>query len=187
MRKLILKMSMSLDGYVCGPNGEMDWVFRSFDKAVRQWEVETLWVAGLHAMGSRTFADMSAWWPTSIEPYAAPMNQIPKVVFTKKGVDLSATTESLENARAMRPNALGKEKQPGAESWAKARVAKGDLTEELKKLKAEDGDPILAHGGAGFCRSLVSSGLVDEYRLLVHPVAIGRGLSIFDGAAGEHR
>src|SRR5262245_9456295 len=143
MRKLILKMSMSLDGYVAGPNGEMDWVFRSFDKAARQWEVETLWIAGVHAMGSRTFKDMSSWWPTSTEPYAPPMNQIPKVVFTRKGLAGASTTASLEDAKVMRASAQGKERQPGAESWNTAYIAAGDLKDEVAKLKAQEGDPIL--------------------------------------------
>jgi hypothetical protein len=90
-----------VDGFVAGPSGEMDWIFRGFEPALRQWEVETLWHAGLYAMGARTFADMRAWWPTSTEVYAAPMNQIPKVVFTHSGVESAATTVSLENAREM--------------------------------------------------------------------------------------
>lgn len=187
MPKLILKMSMSLDGFVAGPKGEMDWVFRSFDKAARQWEAETLWVAGLHIMGARAFADMASWWPTSTEIYSAPMNQIPKAVFTRKGIGRAGTTASLENAREMRPDALGKERQPGAESWDHPYVASGNLKDEIAKLKAQDGDPILAHGGASFARSLIAAGLVDEYRLLVHPVALGKGMAIFDDVAGEHR
>ena len=180
MRKLVLKMSMSLDGYVAGPNGEMDWVFSSFDEAARQWEVATLWQAGLHIMGARTFRDMSAWWPTSTEPYAAPMNQIPKAVFTRRGLEDVATTVSLENAKSMRPNALGTTQQPGAESWDRPYVARGDLRDEIADLKKPQGDLILAHGGAGFARSLIAAGLVDELRLLVHPVAIGTGMAIFN-------
>lgn len=179
MRKLILKMSISLDGFVAGPNGEMDWVFKSFDKAVRQWEMETLWKAGVHAMGSRTFADMSAWWPTSTEVYAAPMNAIPKVVFTRKGVDLGATTGSLKDTQAMRGGTQVKTPVVGAESWKSAYVAKGDLKTEVEALKAQDGGPILVHGGAGIARSLIAAKLVDEYRLLVHPVALGKGMAIF--------
>jgi dihydrofolate reductase len=178
---------MSLDGFVAGPKGEMDWVFASFDEAVRQWEVETLWQAGLHIMGARTFRDMSAWWPTSTEPYSSPMNQIPKAVFTRSGLANAQTTTSLENAKAMRPNALGKELQPGADSWRNAYIATGDLREEVGKLKRQDGDSILAHGGAAFARSLVAAGLVDEFRLLVHPVALGVGMPIFSGVSPPQR
>jgi dihydrofolate reductase len=69
--------------------------------------------------------------------------------------------------------------QKGAESWAGARVFSGDLAEGIAGLKQELGKDILAHGGAGFARSLIARGLVDEYRFLVHPVTLGSGLPIF--------
>jgi len=185
MRKLILKMSLSLDGFVAGPNGEMDWVFASFDESLRQWEVETLWKAGLHIMGARTFRDMSSWWPTSTEPYAPPMNQIPKAVFARHGIGHAETTVSLENAKTMRPNALGKTPQPGADSWQHAYVARGDLRGEIEHLKEQDGGDILAHGGASFAKSLIAAGVVDEFRLLVHPVALGSGMAIFEGLSPQ--
>jgi dihydrofolate reductase len=68
-------------------------------------------------------------------------------------------------------------------SWKNARVARGDLAEEIKTLKAETDKVVLAHGGASFCQSLVSRRLVDELRLIVHPVAIGKGLALFAGLA----
>jgi dihydrofolate reductase len=80
MRKLVLKMSMSVDGFVGRPNGEIEWIFRSFDDALTAWQVERVWEAGLPIMGSRTFRDMKAWWPQSNEPLAAPMNALPGAV-----------------------------------------------------------------------------------------------------------
>ena len=59
MRRLILKMSMSLDGYVGGPNGEIDWLIRSRDEGATAWIADTLWQAGLHVMGSRTYCGLS--------------------------------------------------------------------------------------------------------------------------------
>ncbi|HVJ41645.1 MAG TPA: dihydrofolate reductase family protein [Dongiaceae bacterium] len=183
MRRLVLKMSVSVDGFVGGPKGEVDWVFRSLDDGATAWIVETLWQAGLHIMGSRTFQDMIAWWPTSTEVFAPPMNEIPKAVFTRKpgGTPLdTATTTALENATALRGGALDATgTSPHAASWAKAYVARGDLGAEITALKEQPGKDILAHGGAGFAGSLVRLGLIDEYRLLVHPVALGRGLPLF--------
>jgi dihydrofolate reductase len=63
--------------------------------------------------------------------------------------------------------------------WSYSKIVSGDITEEINRLKHEPGKDILAHGGAGFARSLVSKGLVDEYRLLTHPVALGVGLPLF--------
>ncbi len=180
MRKLILKMSMSLDGFVAGPNGEIDWLFRTSSDDGKAWTVETLSRAGLHAMGSRTFRDMAAYWPTSREPFAAPMNEIPKVVFTRHGLRDGATTRGLEDARALGAPRGAAE---GLESWRAPRVASGELVEEIARLKRQPGKDILAHGGASFARSLVRLGLVDEYRLIVHPVALGRGMPLFSELA----
>src|SRR5216684_2482782 len=185
MRDLILKMSMSIDGFVGGPDGGIKWVFDS-DQEATAWTVKTVWNASLHIMGSRTFHDMATYWPTSTEVYAPPMNQIPKAVFSKQGpaiLKAADTTAALRDARANAGTGQPAELQPGAESWAQAYVASGDLAEEVAKLKARDGKPIIAHGGAGFARSLVARGLVDQYDLLVHPVALGKGLPVFSDLA----
>ena len=58
-------------------------------------------------------------------------------------------------------------------------MASGDLAQEIAKLKAPEGKPIIAHGGASFARSLVAQGVVDQFALLVHPVALGKGLPVF--------
>lgn len=176
MKQLILKMSVSVDGFVGGPNGEIDWIFRSYDAGATAWTVETLWQAGVHIMGSRTFQDMAAYWPTSTEPYAAPMNAIPKIVFSRSGQLQAATTQALADAKRQRTEETA---ASGPSSWTTPGVASGDFASEIARLKQQPGRPILAHGGAGFARSLVRHGLVDEFRLLVHPVALGRGLSLF--------
>lgn len=183
MRKLVLKMSMSLDGFVAGPDGSADWVFGA-DPEARAWAVETIGNASLHIMGSRSFQAMAPYWPTSTLPFAAPMNQIPKAVFSRQGpavLKAAATSEQLRAALDQAGDTQSRELPPGAESWAQAYVASGDLREEITRLKAEDGKPIVAHGGASFARSLIAHNLVDEYALTVHPIALGEGLAIFSG------
>ncbi len=163
MRRLILKMSLSLDGFASGPNGEVDWLMRRRDEGATVWIAETLWQAGVHAMGSRTFYDMMEHWPASASPLAAPMNDIPKVVFTRQdALNLAEEPEA-----------------PNAASWRASQVANGDIATEIARLKQQPGKDILAHGGVRFAQSLVRLGLVDEYRLLVHPVALGAGLPLF--------
>lgn len=164
MRRLVLKMSISLDGYVAGPNGEADWMFRHRDEAGHRWVEDTLWQAGLHVMGSKSYFAMAGYWPTSTDSLAVPMNEIPKAIFTRQA--------SLDR------EALAKD-SPGARSWAEAEVINGDLATELARLKQQPGKDILAQGGAGFAQSLVASGLIDEYRLLVHPVVLGQGMPLF--------
>jgi dihydrofolate reductase len=177
-RELILKMSISVDGFVGGPDGELAWLFPTMDDEAIAWQVETLSQAGVHIMGSRTFRDMAAYYPTSTMPYASPMNEIPKVFFSRTGAAGSATrglTDANAQPRAPLPSAEAKQ-----ESWDNARVAAGELAGEITRLKQEPGNYILAHGGASFAGSLVKLGLIDEFRLLVHPVALGRGLPLFN-------
>jgi dihydrofolate reductase len=183
MRKLILKMSISIDGFVGGAKDEVDWVFTAMDEGAIDWTMKSIWRAGLHIMGSRTFHDMASWWPSSKEVYAAPMNEIPKAVFSKNPSVTSAapaTTQALRDAVRVRGDAQA-QGSDGAneESWRNARVMSGDLTADIAQLKSEPGKDIIAHGGAGFARSLVRLGLVDEYQLLVQPVALGQGLPLF--------
>jgi dihydrofolate reductase len=179
MRQLILKMSVSADGFVGGPNGEIEWLFKGYDAGVTDWEVAILWQASAHLMGSRTFRDMAAYWPSSTESYAPPMNEIPKVVFSRTGsIGQAATTRALEEAVRLRtaPEATT---PSNLESWTSPTIASGNLAEEIARLKRQDGKPLLAHGGASFAQSLAKEGLVDEYCLLIHPVALGRGLPLF--------
>jgi dihydrofolate reductase len=189
MRELILKMSMSLDGFVGGPGGEIEWVFSGDQKAIA-WSVDTVSNASLHIMGSRTFKDMAAFWPTSTQVFAPPMNRIPKAVFSRRGpavLKTAETTNALKDAEADAGTTRSGELQPGAESWTEAYVASGDLADEIARLKAGDGKPIVAHGGAGFARSLIAGDLVDQYALLVHPVVLGKGLPIFSEVAPSRR
>ena len=186
-RKLVLRMSVSLDGFVAGPNGEVDWIFRTQGDDSREWVVDTLRNAGVHIMGSRSYYDMAAFWPFSALPLAAPMNDIPKIIFSREGIKdgtrVDRTTRTLADARA---HQLGG--RPGVtptaavlKSWAEPTVARGDLTAEVLRLKEQPGKFILAHGGVRFAQSLVASGLIDEYRLAIHPVVLGQGQPLFSG------
>jgi dihydrofolate reductase len=99
---------------------------------------------------------MSAHWPNATCDYADFMNKLPKVVF-------SATL-------------------PAAD-WPGTRIARGDLAAEIAALKAESGGEIMAHGGAAFVQALSRHGLIDEYRLVILPVALGNGLPLFKDLA----
>ena len=168
MRKLMMKMSLSVDGFVATADGKLDWVFKSSDETSRASLVGLFQEVGLHIMGRKSFEGMASYWPTAPGPFAAPMNEIPKALFTQKGF------------QGISPNV---EQTPAAASWAEARIFHGDLAEGIMKLKSEPGKPILAHGGAEFMRSLIATGLIDEYRLVTHPVVLGEGLPIFNGVA----
>ena len=153
MRSLILKMDISLDGFVGASDGDVQWAVEDFgDPALQEFMLAGLWDAGAHLMGRGAYDDMAPHWPTSTDIYAPPMNEIPKVVFSSTLTD---------------------------PAWADTRVVSGDLATEIARLKAEDGGPLVLHGGASFARALAGLGLIDEYRLYVHPVALGDGLPLF--------
>ena len=184
-RKLVLKMSVSLDGFVAGPSGEADWIFRTSGGAdSTEWVLNTLGEAGVHIMGSRSYCDMAAFWPYSEMPIATPMNDIPKVIFSRRGIEdstlMDRTTPALAEAKARNAERHGATPTAAVlRSWAEPTVARGDLAEEVLRLKQQPGGFILAHGGARFAQSLVASGLIDEYRLGIHPVVLGQGLPLF--------
>lgn len=186
MRKLILQMSMTVDGFVAGPKRESEWLFANTDDSADEWAVQRAWQAGAHVMGSHTFHDMAGWWPSSTELFAPAMNSIPKIVFSKdpdvksksKWTSVETTTDATKtNAGPAR--ATASETAANEKSWVDARVMSGDLAKDIAQLKSEPGRNLIAWGGASFGRSLVRVGLVDEFVLTVYPAAIGTGLSIF--------
>jgi dihydrofolate reductase len=153
MASLILKMSMSLDGYVAPADGSTDWVAAGRSEDGASWTVDTLSNAGAHLVGAATYAAWAGFWPGAPGPFAHAMNDIPKVVFSN----------SLTSAE-----------------WGETEIAAGDLAAVVTRLKQERSDGyLLAHGGTRFARSLVETGLIDEYRLVVHPVFLGAGERLF--------
>ena len=83
MRRLILQTSVSIDGYVAAVDGSHPWGEGSEDEAFKRWILDSVWAAGAHLMGRVTYEEMAAFWPTSTSEYARPMNEIPKVVFSR--------------------------------------------------------------------------------------------------------
>jgi len=156
MRKVVVQMTMSLDGYVAPAPGSPDHRAQDEDPELKKRKLEWIRAAGMHAMGRVTYEEMAGYWPHSTDEYAAPMNEMPKVVFSA----------SLERA-----------------DWLGTRIAAGDLAEEISALRAEDGGDIIAWGGASFAQALSRRGLVDEYRLVINPVALGAGLPLFKDLA----
>jgi dihydrofolate reductase len=153
MASLVLKMSVSLDGYVAQIDGSSDWAAAGRSDDGASWVVETLSNAGAHLIGAATYTAWAGYWPGASGPFAKAMNEIPKVVFSN----------SLTSA-----------------DWGETTVAAGDLTEAIARLKQERPDGyLLAQGGVRFARSLVQTGLIDEYRLVIHPVVLGAGERLF--------
>lgn len=153
MRDVVLYMSMSLDGYTDSDREHPGMAIPEGEE-LQRWKLERVSAAGAHLMGRVTYEQMSSYWPHSDDRYAAPMNEIPKVVFSRTLSDAEAT-------------------------WPVTRVARGDLATEIAAIKAEPGSDVIVWGGAGLAGALVAEGLVDEYRLLVQPLVLGRGDALF--------
>jgi dihydrofolate reductase len=153
MASLVLKMSVSLDGYVASADGSSDWIAAGRSDDSTGWVLETVGNAGAHLIGAATYAEWAGYWPGASGPFAEAMNEIPKVVFSS----------SLASA-----------------DWGETTIVTGDLAEAITRLKHERSDGyLLAQGGVRFVRSLVQAGLIDEYRLVIHPVVLGAGERIF--------
>src|SRR6266566_741852 len=159
MRRLILQTGISIDGYVAALDKSHPWGVEREDEGIKRWTLESVWAAGAHLMGRVTYEEMAGTWPTSASDYARPMNEIPKVVFSK----------TLQHA-----------------DWPETRIASGDLSEEIGRLKREPGNDLIAYGGATFDQALTRLGLVDEYRLMVQPAALGARLDA-GPRSGAHR
>ena len=158
-RKVVLKMVMSLDGFVTSPDGTHEWMFEFFGDDSGEWNRRALDAAGVHAMGRRSYEIMGPHWAASQGPIATAMNEKPKAVF-------SGTLKKAD--------------------WGPAEIFGGDLRAEIAGLKARDDEgTILVHGGPDFAKSMTRLGLVDEYQLTTVPIAIGAGRSPF-ADLGDH-
>jgi dihydrofolate reductase len=157
MRKVVLQMQTSLDLYVCRPNRELDFIEGGFDVAVMAFMNEGLQNVDTMLLGRTAFLEQQGFWPTDAakdDPLTPQINAWEKVVFSKTLTDADV-------------------------AWPNSRIVSGDLATEVRRLKALDGNDILVSGGSTFAQAMSAQGLVDEYRLAVHPIAIGAGLPLF--------
>jgi dihydrofolate reductase len=160
-RRLILHMSMSLDGFVARSDGVIDWL-GEYDLGGQRhrMNLELLGQIDLIVLGRGAYEDMSRGWSGSDNPMARYMNTLPKVVFS----------QSLSTV-----------------DWNNARLTRRPLEEEIPELKGEAGRDMVVFGGARIAHSLIRHRLIDEYRLTVHPVALGEGLSLMHGLPEPQR
>jgi dihydrofolate reductase len=157
MGKLIYSMNVSLDGFVETPDHSLDWA--DVDDEVHTWFNDRARAADAFIYGRRLYEVMAAYWPTAESDPAAnePMLDFARIWNPKPKAVFSTTLETVE--------------------W-NSRLVSGDVGEELAKLRKEfDGD--LDVGGPTLASAFIERGLVDEYRLLVHPVILGAGTPFF--------
>ncbi len=159
MRKLKLQIQMTIDGYIAGPTGEMDFMTWEWDDKLKQYVNELTEPVDSIVLGRKLAEGFIPYWANVAADQDNPevdsgrkFTNLPKVVFSK-------TLEKSE--------------------WKNTVLAKGDLVDEITKLKKQDGNDIIAYGGASFVSNLIKHGLIDEYHLFINPTAIGNGMPIF--------
>ncbi|MBD0310317.1 MAG: dihydrofolate reductase [Microcoleus sp. T1-bin1] len=157
MRQLKLQIQMSIDGYVAGPNGELDWMSWNPDDQFMQFINSLIDSSDTILLGRKMTDGFVSHWENIVNNnpdnlFAKKMVDTPKIVFTK----------TLDKS-----------------TWNNTTLAKGNLAEEIANLKKQNGKDIIVYGGAGFVSSLIKEGLIDEYHLIVNPAAIGNGMTIF--------
>ena len=160
MRRLIVFNHVSLDGYFTDANGDMS--FAHSDKPDVEWDAFVAGNAsggGILLFGRVTHELMASYWPTpaaaeNMPVVAERMNNLPKVVFSR----------TLDQV-----------------SWNNTRLVKDDVTGEIRKMKEEVGEDMVIFGSGSIVSQLAQEGLVDEYQIVVDPVVLGKGRTMFDG------
>jgi dihydrofolate reductase len=153
MRKLKLQVQMTVDGFIAGLNGEMDWIVWNWDDELKKYVTDITEPVDCIVLGRKLAEGFIPHWASYPEQEGADkINSTKKVVFTKT-IDKS--------------------------EWDNTVLAKGDLTDEINNLKKQNGKDIIAYGGATFVSALIKQGLIDEFHLFINPTAIGNGMTIF--------
>ena len=157
MRSVTYSMNISADGYIVGPDGSFDWSAPDAD-VFRFW-IDEIRGVDVHLMGRRLYETM-LYWETADQDgsldeaereWVALWNPLPKVVFSR-------TLSAVEGS---------------------ARLATGDVADEIERLRAEPGEGEIAIGGATLAAEAAAAGLIDEYRAMVYPVLVGGGIPFF--------
>jgi dihydrofolate reductase len=155
MRKIVASFFISLDGVVEQPD---QWHFPYFNDEMGEVVGSGMAASDTMLLGRKTYQEFAAFWPSQTEPPADHMNGIQKVV-------VSTTLERAD--------------------WQSSTLIRGNLAEELTRLKKQPGGEIGTVGSATLVRSLMREGLLDELRLLLHPIVVGTGARLFEAGIGR--
>ena len=162
MRKLIVSMNLTLDGFMAGADRELDWHFHSWSSRMARVLGEQLSQADTILLGRITYTALAGFWPAQLHnlslsrediAFAGMMNSHRKIVFS---------------------NTLARP------LWNNTIITRGDIRDEVKRQKEMSGANIIIYGSGSLVSPLMRSNLVDEYTLWVHPVFLGKGKLMYD-------
>ena len=160
MRKVILQIDVSLDGFIAGANGETDWV--TSEEVMNQDASTLLDTVDTILLGRVAYQDFSSFWPfadmtapTTISKITSQINHADKIIFSK-------TLDQVEWG-----------------AFNNARLIRDNVPEEISKLKSSFGKNLLLYAGRKIISTFIHDGLIDEYHLRVHPVVLGKGMALF--------
>jgi dihydrofolate reductase len=159
MRKLKLQMQMSVDGFVAGPEGQLDWMTWNMDEKLLQYITALTDSSDTILLGRKMTGGFVDYWTSVLQK-----PESPEYTFARKMVD----TPKVVFSRTLEKS-----------NWANTTLAKGKLVDEIMKLKKLGGNDIIVYGGAEFVSNLIKESLIDELNLFINPTAIGKGLKIF--------
>jgi dihydrofolate reductase len=150
MRKLFWQILTTLDGFMEGPHGDIDW--HVVDDDFNRYVKDMLGSIDAILLGRVTYQLFAGYWPTSRDREAPAMNALPKIVFSRtlKKVD-----------------------------WDNSRLVQGDAADEVRRLKQQPGKDLAIFGSADLASTFHKQGLIDDYRIFVNPVVLGRGNPTF--------
>jgi len=161
MRKLIVSMNVTLDGFMSGSNCELDWHFQSWNQEMSESLAQQLSNADTILMGRITYKAMAQYWASSVSdpffpredlPFADMMNTHSKIVFSK----------TLKKA-----------------NWNNSKLINGNIEFEIAQLKYQQGKDMIVYGSGQLVSTLIPLDLVDEYQVWIHPVILGNGNALF--------
>jgi dihydrofolate reductase len=155
MRKLISFMVVTLDGYYEGPNGEFD--FWNIDDEFNEFSISQLNDIDTLVFGRATYDGMASYWPTP-----AGVEDNPDIADRMNTIDKVVLSTTLDKA-----------------DWQNTTLAKGDAADVITDLKRQPGKHLALFGSPNLTASLLEQGLVDEVRVMVHPILLGAGKSLF--------
>ena len=155
MRKVILLMHTSLDGFVAGPNGEIDWI--TFDEALADDVGKITDSADTALYGRVTYQMMEGYWPTAANSPTATKHDIEHANWVNNALKI-VFSESLEKTE-----------------WQNTRIVRDNITEEISNMKKEPGKNLLLIGSASIAHFFMQHNVIDEYWINVNPILLGAG------------